>query len=468
MRENTNSARRTSAAGEPGEDNVWWCTLCDDAFTVDGTSSSHMCAVCCTELEFRQSNVIEGALQVQEQVRIASQQLRVTHNEILASIRRQREDLTTEQTRLLREIRTLRDMVAETRAHIRSVHSQALAVAAAGATGNTAWEEIPPELLNPLTAVSPDVDRPVAKKILEEFPRTVLTEQSVLFHDATISIWTQSSSEAQGSANTTTTETVIPGEFGPKIDPLGWSAGDVPLLVASPLTGKDNGQLDEACIRLLQRCAENSQYLRPQPCIMYLERGDGITFVRKAANVVRVVQELTNNQLQVAAVVIGNDKPQPWPYVMRDSTNEAAKYNLKIPVVMVSQQTGRLIKQSHEASRNEPIHPPYQLRCTLTINNNSKRDCCVICCDEYAPDHTIVRIPYCGHVFHESCALPWFQRHNTCPTCRRLLPTDDAEFNEEQQRRQSEQPSRGHRASTDERGTTANGSQGNSWNDFYG
>ncbi|VDM56539.1 unnamed protein product [Angiostrongylus costaricensis] len=42
---------------------------------------------------------------------------------------------------------------------------------------------------------------------------------------------------------------------------------------------------------------------------------------------------------------------------------------------------------------------------------------CIICRDEMTPDSTPKRLP-CGHVFHTHCLRSWFQRQQTCPTCR--------------------------------------------------
>ena len=42
---------------------------------------------------------------------------------------------------------------------------------------------------------------------------------------------------------------------------------------------------------------------------------------------------------------------------------------------------------------------------------------CIICREEMTADQQIKRLP-CDHVFHKNCLRSWFQRQQTCPTCR--------------------------------------------------
>ncbi|KAK6152427.1 hypothetical protein DH2020_015062 [Rehmannia glutinosa] len=49
---------------------------------------------------------------------------------------------------------------------------------------------------------------------------------------------------------------------------------------------------------------------------------------------------------------------------------------------------------------------------------------CVICKEEMEEGREVCELP-CGHLFHWVCVLRWLKKRNTCPCCRRRLPTDD-------------------------------------------
>ena len=245
--------------------------------------------------------------------------------------------------------------------------------------------------------------RPTAKSILESLPRIPLDDgSSFLFHQATVVV------DGREFA-------AILGEFG--VFTRGVVACSSVLVVANPVTGM-GGVLS------------NSTHII-KGSITYMERGDGVTFVQKA---------LMAQAAGAVAVVIGNNIPEPWPYVMKDSKGESS--SLTIPVVMVKQSDGHVLFGLEGKE------------CRLDIFENSNNKECVICRDLFETCQTVIRLPPCGHFFHETCAMTWLTRHNACPYCRRELPTDDAEY--EQERRRTQRTHAGStRASSD-------------WHDLYG
>merc|ERR1719480_437038 len=43
---------------------------------------------------------------------------------------------------------------------------------------------------------------------------------------------------------------------------------------------------------------------------------------------------------------------------------------------------------------------------------------CIICREEMSPTPGSTKKLPCGHIFHRNCLRSWFQRQQTCPTCR--------------------------------------------------
>ena len=178
------------------------------------------------------------------------------------------------------------------------------------------------------------------------------------------------------------------------------------------------------------------------------QRGQGVTFVDKA---------LQAQRGGASALIIANHLADPWPFVMRSSAE--TKQDVTIPVVMVSKADGQALRQlvADSASKDDAI------ACQLVIERVSPD--CAVCCEPFAcqSDKTAKPVlqlePYCGHVFHEECAMAWLTKHNTCPYCRRIMPTDDADFNAQQQRQQQRESSSG---------TAAGDGTSSEWSDFYG
>jgi len=105
---------------------------------------------------------------------------------------------------------------------------------------------------------------------------------------------------------------------------------------------------------------------------------------------------------------------------------------------MVKQADAQTIVQAAYAntSRNSNKSPK-PLSCSFECQNSKEAKDCVICQELFTNGQPLVRLPDCLHVFHQSCAMQWLTRHNTCPYCRRELPTDDADY--EAQRRRTQQ-----------------------------
>jgi len=64
---------------------------------------------------------------------------------------------------------------------------------------------------------------------------------------------------------------------------------------------------------------------------------------------------------------------------------------------------------------------------------------CIICREEMMPGASAKKLP-CGHIFHAACLRSWFQRQQTCPTCRLdvLRARTPQQRQNEQQRRQAQ------------------------------
>jgi hypothetical protein len=261
------------------------------------------------------------------------------------------------------------------------------------------WQTIPPELL----VQESHSRRPTAKKTLEAIPRIVLNDKSTLFRQALLEF---SSSETSSVVDFT----CVPAEFGPT------EATEIegPLVVASPRTAK--GGLSDGTKRSIQQSPT---------AIVYLERGDGITFVNKA---------IQAQQAGARAVVMGNNVSAPWPYIMKDSVGEAEKLGLKIPVVMIKQEDTKILLDMSDTGKSISKNRHDAVRGRLKIQSLAKD--CVVCCDTFSVTEIVMCLPLCGHVFHEKCAMVWLSSHNTCPFCRRELPTDDPGYEQERRRAQ--------------------------------
>jgi E3 ubiquitin-protein ligase RNF115/126 len=57
-------------------------------------------------------------------------------------------------------------------------------------------------------------------------------------------------------------------------------------------------------------------------------------------------------------------------------------------------------------------------------------DACAVCQEPFAAGEVVTFMPCTpkNHAFHTDCLMPWLQIHNSCPSCRAELPTDDPDY----------------------------------------
>ncbi|KAI0562722.1 hypothetical protein FGB62_55g069 [Gracilaria domingensis] len=66
-------------------------------------------------------------------------------------------------------------------------------------------------------------------------------------------------------------------------------------------------------------------------------------------------------------------------------------------------------------------------------NDKGQLNSCPICTEQFELHEIARRLP-CGHMYHSECIVPWLKQHCTCPMCRKELPTDNREYEEEKKR----------------------------------
>lgn len=351
-----------------------WCPVCEEACHDHST----ICTVCGTSLEAPPSRSTTTAPPS------------ASRNTESDNFRLVPEFMTQELRQAGRE---LRDVMSLTR----SLADGNSATGTTNPNDGEEWQAIPAELLNPQPASSRD--QPTSKAYLDRMPRFVLDTNSSIFRSATMQLLIVKNGEA--TTNQKLSFSLVPGEFGPSGN---CSFSDCSFLVASPRTGK-GGRLSDLTQQRIQQ--EQSQ---GKKCILYFDRGDGVSFVEKA---------MLAQNCGAVAVVIGNSLSEPWPYVMQDSRKDGVRLGLSIPVAMAKKEDGKAIVDLCAAKVEVIANFEFQ---------QLSRDC-AICTDSLAVSQKILQTPACGHIFHEACAMKWLTKHHNCPYCRTLLPTDDRDGN---------------------------------------
>ena len=62
-------------------------------------------------------------------------------------------------------------------------------------------------------------------------------------------------------------------------------------------------------------------------------------------------------------------------------------------------------------------------RVKVTSSMINEGNACAVCCNDFKEGDDAHKLP-CKHMFHPGCIKPWLETHNTCPVCRKELPTE--------------------------------------------
>uniref|UniRef100_A0A7S2UQA7 RING-type domain-containing protein n=1 Tax=Attheya septentrionalis TaxID=420275 RepID=A0A7S2UQA7_9STRA len=266
------------------------------------------------------------------------------------------------------------------------------------------WQEAPTEAMDPQAVGAKS--HATSKACLEMIPRIPIVQGSSLLHEGMVTIIDSQKKAFCGSA--------CVAEFGPK-PPYSITGS---IVLADPLVGKPV---------ILEKKKTDSH---ERPVIVYVERGGSITFATKAL--------WAQEELGASAVICGNNV-NVWPYTMRDSKRESGP--LRIPILMVNQTDASQIKAvCHRSGGGGDNGDDHVVSCSLSaakLDSNQNANSCAVCCASFQVGDIVMRLPFCAHTFHETCALTWLTKHNTCPYCRWELPTDDEDYDRERRRRQA-------------------------------
>lgn len=259
------------------------------------------------------------------------------------------------------------------------------------------WEQPPAEALDPTNAQNNNNRRATSKKFIDHIPRINIDSKSFILYDATVQI--PLSGTKDGIITNYTFHATI-GEL---------SNGKIPPY-------KIRGIIKTIqSLKKQKQQQDNNNNNNENNVIAYFTRGGGVTFT----SMIEQAKEVG----AIGIIVVNNSSV--WPYVMKGSLSNNTKTT--IPAIMIKRSDGKLLYSQITNANNTA-------EATITVKK-TKNEECVICKENFKINDLIIRLPFCFHYFHEECALYWLRKNNTCPCCRKELPTDDEEYELERRNR---------------------------------
>lgn len=392
---------------------MWWCDTCEERKDHQG-----VCGVCGDIVGQNASPLPPQNLQTRQSS--GPSRTDASRNEMADILRASAEEgfileNSVQEVDNNRSVRNLIDTLTIINQSFQIIGNDSLgqAVGTASAAGDiiedAVWEQPPDQIMDPGQSASRSI--PASREYIRNIPRIVLDERSpllALYRTTVRCIPPFPVAQASNGPYDTRYGEATAGEFGKK----------PPYSVTGRLTVTDivGGQITN--FRDLDR---NITYGVSKSTkswgstVAYFDRG-GSTFVGKA---------IAAQKAGASAVVIGNNG-SVWPFIMKDSTGHAERSGLNIPVVMVKQSDTKWMKEmvrDHEGSTVSCT-----VACELACNDGEENFSCVVCQERFKVGDVVITLPDCRHTFHENCVMTWLEKHNTCPFCRKELPTDDPEY----------------------------------------
>ena len=223
------------------------------------------------------------------------------------------------------------------------------------------------------------------------------------------------------------------------------SIGPLHILAVSASFGYLPGQTEEITAELV--CASPSsgegELANTSACtdaMVVLERGV-VSFASKSLRAVAAG----------AKVIIVTQTTGVWPFLMSDSAGEiaASGKELQVPVVMVSQKDGEIIRkliQEQQSSAQSVIRHSNDTTtatgnggCRAVLRMGHSVSECSICQEDFQAGANVVKLP-CRHLYHTDCVIHWLETNNTCPLCRLELPKETSGKTLPQSHRPVERP----------------------------